>query len=719
MGYGGVTIPTAKGGVKENFPLTSPKPKATVLSLIAKELERMATRHGGTGERNTSPPERPVTRLWLSIGFTVPLVILSIEPLTAQYLPFTVLGKLGLLPFALIQSAVFAPILLANRTAFKRVKSGLSAIVSVGAAVAAGSGSLSAALIAIGTAIDSRNLMQVSSGGLLYGPAALILTSAAIATHIESRAQNRATDAIGKLLRLWPETVVAIRGEVATDLPIGEISIGEILELKPGDIVPVDGVVTLGLSRVDTSALTGESLPMLVYPGKQITSAAINIDSPIRVRADRTGNDTTLAGVERMVRRAWETKPQKPGYADRIGRILLPIALTLAVATIPFCLVMGHSTVMAAIAGIAVLVLLCPCALALSSPLASLCGTAAGVRSGVLVKSAWSLERMKSVDTVVVDKTGALTEAKPAVTDIIRMSDMDDNELLSLAATIQTRSEFPLAQAIVAEAAKSGLPIGEVESFAFHPGKGVEATIKGKRYFSGGPELLMENGIDVRSVLGRIMPLTAQGKTPFSFGCDGKMLGIVVVADAVKPSSRAAIATMKEMGLDVIMLTADNHPTARGIGEALGIRRFYAGLLPGNKAEIIRGIKREGRTVMMVGDGLNDAPAFAEADVGVAIGTGTDIAIESADIVLINGDLRDAASGIALGRAVSRITRQNLVLSVAIDAIAIPLTSGALFSTITPSLNPSSIPALAVCAMAAGLAAVALNACRLSLFRRG
>ena len=675
----------------------------------------MTTRNDVIGDMNARATERPVRGLWVSIGFTIPLMILSLEPLTGHYLTFTALRHFGILPFAIIQASLFAPILLANRSAFTRIKPGLSVLAAVGSAAAAVSGIACVALIAAGTAIDAPTLLQAGASGLFFAPAALILTFSAIARHVESRANRRATGAIGRLLRLWPTTAFAIRGDQATEIPVGEITVGDILELKPGDIVPVDGIVTLGLSRVDTSALTGESLPTLVYPGKKITSAAVNIDSPIRVRADKTGDETTLASVERMVRRAWETKTDKPEMADRIGRILLPVAVATAVAICAFCLAMGHSPGIAVTAGIVVLALACPCALSLASPLASLFGSTVGVRSGILVKSQKSLARMKSVDTVVLDKTGALTEAKPSVTEIIRMSEMDDNEVLSLAATIQTQSEFPLAQAIVAEAAKSGLPIGKVEHFAKYPGKGVEATIKGKRYFSGGPELLTENGIDTRSAVARIMPLTAQGKTPFSFGCEGKMLGIVVVADAIKPSSHAAVSAMKEMGLDVIMLTADNHPTARGIGEALGIRRFYAGLLPGNKAEIIRSIKREGRTVMMVGDGLNDAPALAEADVGVAIGTGTDIAIESADIVLLNGDLRDAVAGIALGRAVSRVMLQNLIISIVIDALAIPFTSGA----IVASLDTSMIPTIAVCAMVSGIAAVAINTCRISLFRRG
>ncbi len=483
--------------------------------------------------------------------------------------------------------------------------------------------------------------------------------------------------------------------------------------VKPGQSIPVDGEIAEGSSAVDESALTGESIPVEKHPGDRVIAATINKSGWFKFRATKVGGDTTLAQIIALVEDAANSKAPIAKLADKVSGIFVPVVIGIAVLAAAAWLVAGYSVEFALSTGIAVLVISCPCALGLATPVAIMVGTGKGAENGILIKSAEALETAHTINTVVLDKTGTITEGKPRVTDLVTAPGVEEDLLLSAAASIEKPSEHPLAEAIVEEASARGLLLRGVTGFSAVAGQGIEARIDGKRFLAGNLKMMRENGVPTDGFEQKGETLSEQGKTPLYFAAEGRMLGLVAVADTVKPTSRAAIDAFKSMGIDVVMLTGDNRRTAEAIRRQLGIDRVVAEVLPQDKEREVSAIQQTGKKVAMVGDGINDAPALTRADVGIAIGAGTDVAIESADVVLMKSDLLDAVTAIELSRAVIRNIKQNLFWAFFYNTIGIPLAAGIFFPLFGLRLNPM----FGAAAMSLSSVCVVSNALRLKLFQ--
>jgi len=668
-----------------------------------------------------SPEGNALIRLIVSVAFSVPLSYIAMAPMFGWPLGRVFMEGEHQFVFAFLQFLLTLPVAYVNRTFFirgfkslARLAPNMDSLIAIGSTAAMGYGVYTVFFIAWKFGLGSMGHHAPGAMNLYFDSAAMILTLVTLGKFLESGAKRRTTDAITKLVSLRPDRATVIVDGAERRVPVESVVPGDVLVVRPGQYVPVDGIVIEGTSSVDVSAITGESVPAFKSVGDRVVSASINLNGFLKFRADRVGDDTTLARIIRLVESASASKAPIARLADRISAVFVPAVMLIAAATVVTWLLLGASLDFALSCGIAVLVISCPCALGLATPTAVMVGTGVGARNGILVKTAAALEIAHSVDTVVLDKTGTVTAGRPTVTDIHSACEMDDNELLALAASIETPSEHPLAFAIITEAEKSGLKTTPVEAFTPYPGKGVEATIRGRRYFAGGPGLLKENGIPTEELEPIVAREAAKGKTPFCFGSGGKALGIIAVADVIKGGSREAIATMKRMGLGVIMLTGDNALTAESVRLAAGVDVAYAELLPEEKVGVIRKLKAGGKKVAMIGDGINDAPALVEADVGIAIGSGTDIAIDSADIVLARSDLRDAVTALRLGKAVIRNIRTNLFWALVYNTLGIPIAAGALYAATGFTLSPM----IAAAAMSMSSISVVLNALSLNLFRR-
>lgn len=548
---------------------------------------------------------------------------------------------------------------------------------------------------------------------LYFESAATILTLITVGKYLEARSKGKATDAIEKLMDLSPPTATVLRGDVEVEVPAGEVVVGDIVVVRPGQAVPVDGMVTEGSSTVDESALTGESLPVEKGSGDKVTGGTVNLSGYLQFRATKVGDDTVLAQIIGLVQEANATKAPIARLADKVAGVFVPVVISIAVLAAVVWLWLGYSVSFALSTGIAVLVISCPCALGLATPTAIMVGTGKAAEYGILIKSAESLETAHGVQTVVLDKTGTITEGRPRVTDIVSAGNMEEKALLALAASLEKRSEHPLAQAVVEEASVRNAALLPAEDFRTVPGQGVQARI-GSSTISGGNRRMMEAlGVKTASLDAVAEDLASSGKTPLFFAAGGRLLGLIALADVAKPTSKEAVAALNRMGIEVVMLTGDNHRTAESIRREMGIGRVVAEVLPQDKEEEIRRIQSEGRKVAMIGDGVNDAPALARADVGIAIGAGTDVAIESADIVLMRSDLMDAVTAIQLSKAVLRNIKQNLFWAFFYNAAGIPLAAGMFYSLLGWKLNPM----FAAAAMSLSSVCVVTNALRLRLFR--
>ena len=660
-------------------------------------------------------------RLIISFGFTLPLLYFSIGRLLNWPLPPVFYGNENI-PITVFSQFLFVlPVAIVNRsyfingiTAIFHGGSNMDTFVSLGSLTALGYGIF--IVFSVGYALGHADtvMLETYSGDIYFESAAMILSLATLGKYLDNRTKRHTSDAITKLIQLRPDRATVIRNGEETEIPVESIVSGDTVVLGPGQSIPVDGTVLSGVTSVDVSAITGESIPVVKQPGDQIWSATINLTGSVTFRADRVGDNSALTRIIRLVEEAAASKVPISRLVDRISTYFVPAVIVIAIATMIVRLLAGATLSSAISSAIAVLVISCPCALGLATPTAIMVGTWKGAQNGVLVKTTEALEILSRIDTVVFDKTGTITAGKPRVTDVISLSRFDHNELLSLAASIEKMSEYPLSCAIKFEAERSGLVTYPVETFRPHPGKGIEVTINGKRYFAGGPLLLYENGIEIDEVVPLVSKLAQEGKTPFTFGCEGKILGIIAVADVIKLGSADAVKQLARMGLDVIMLTGDNMETAEGIGKEAGITHVIPELLPEGKIGEIQKLKGEGRLVAMVGDGINDAPALALADVGIAIGTGTDIAIESADIVLVNNDLRDVITALRLGKYVLKNIKENLFWALVYNMLSIPLVAG-IFHTVG---GFPLKPLLAVSAMILSSISIVLNALRLSFFRK-
>ena len=568
-------------------------------------------------------------------------------------------------------------------------------------------------MIGYGLGHGDSEMVSRYSMDLYFESAAMILALITLGKYLETRSKGKTSEAITKLMDLAPKTALVERGGTEIEIPVEEVAVGDMVIVKPGQSIPVDGEISEGSSAVDESALTGESIPVEKHPGDRVIAATINKSGWFKFRATKVGGDTTLAQIIALVEDAANSKAPIAKLADKVSGIFVPVVIGIAVLAAAAWLVAGYSVEFALSTGIAVLVISCPCALGLATPVAIMVGTGKGAENGILIKSAEALETAHTINTVVLDKTGTITEGKPRVTDLVTAPGVEEDLLLSAAASIEKPSEHPLAEAIVEEASARGILLRSVTDFSAVAGQGIEARIDGKRFLAGNLKMMRENGVPTDGFEQKGEPLSEQGKTPLYFAAEGRMLGLVAVADTVKPTSRAAIDAFKSMGIDVVMLTGDNRRTAEAIRRQLGIDRVVAEVLPQDKEREVSAIQQTGKKVAMVGDGINDAPALTRADVGIAIGAGTDVAIESADVVLMKSDLLDAVTAIELSRAVIRNIKQNLFWAFFYNTIGIPLAAGIFFPLFGLRLNPM----FGAAAMSLSSVCVVSNALRLKLFQ--
>ena len=553
---------------------------------------------------------------------------------------------------------------------------------------------------------------QGVNSGVYYETAAVIVTLILMGRLLEVRAKRSTGDAIEKLIGLQPKTARVVREGQETDIPLAEVRVGDRLLVRPGEKVPVDGMIVYGASWVDESMLTGESLPVEKNEGDAVTGATLNQRGAFTMEARRVGSNTALAQIVRLVEQAQGSRAPIQRLADVITGYFVPVVLMLAVATFVGWYVLGSEPkfLHALLNFVAVLIIACPCALGLATPTAIMVGTGRGAQLGVLIKDAEALETIHAVQTIVLDKTGTITEGKPALTDVMVASGFTETDLLRLAASVERNSEHPLASAIVAGAQTREITLIKATDFASYSGRGVKAQIGSQMILLGNAAMLFDNEVGLTQVLnGEALRLSAEGKTPMFVAVDGQAAGIVAVADTIKPNAKAAISRLKAMGVTVAMLTGDNHRTAEGVAAQVGINRVLSEVLPEHKADEIKRLQAERQIVAMVGDGINDAPALAQANVGIAIGTGTDVALEAADVVLMRGDLNGIADAIELSQATMRNIKQNLAFAFGYNVLGIPIAAGALY----PFTGWLLSPMLASAAMALSSVSVVTNALRL------
>jgi P-type Cu+ transporter len=549
-------------------------------------------------------------------------------------------------------------------------------------------------------------------GSVYYEAIGVILTLVLFGRYLETRARGRTSAAIRLLLDLSPKQARLLRGGVEVDVPVAELVVGDRLRVKPGDAVPVDGRVISGRSAVDESLVTGESLPVEKRPGDRVIGGTLNGEGALDVEATAVGSETTLARIVRLVEEAQASKPPIQKLADRVAGIFVPAVLMIAVAAWVVWYVVGpeprvgYATYVLA----SVLLIACPCALGLATPTAILVGTGRGARSGILFRNADALERAGAVTTVLLDKTGTVTEGKPRVTHVVPVTGTTAETLLQIAAALEARSAHPVAAAVVSAAAERHVPLVEAESFESQPGQGVEGVVGGRRAAVGNAALLRARKVDSAALDEAADRLSGEGKTPLFVAVDGRAIGLLAVADLEKPSSTGAIAALKARGLRVAMLTGDREKTARAVAERVGVEEVFAEVLPADKALSVRELQNRGEVVAMVGDGVNDAPALAQADVGIAIGAGADVAIEAADVTLVGGSLDSVVDAIELSRATLAAIRQNLFFAFLYNVIGIPVAAGALYPVTGWLLSPM----VAAAAMALSSVSVVANSLRLA-----
>lgn len=666
-------------------------------------------------------------RLIVSLIFWIPLMYVSMGHMIYQWLnipmpPFTMNflhGNENAITYAFTQFLLLLPILIANQKYFKNGfktlwhrSPNMDSLIAIGAGAAILYGIF--AIYRIGYAMGHGDMAVVHqyAHDLYFESAGTILTLITIGKYLETKSKGKTSEAITKLLNLAPKTVTVVRDGVEQVVDAADVEKGEIFLVKPGESVAVDGIVLEGKSSFDESAITGESIPVPKQEGDTIVSASMNKSGLIRAKATKVGEDTTIAQIIRLVEEASSSKAPIAKVADKIAGVFVPTVITIALITGVIWLISGATFEFAMSTAIAVLVISCPCALGLATPVAIMVGTGKGAENGILIKSGDALETAHQIDTVVLDKTGTITQGKPVVTDIICAAgkNADKTQLLQIAGSLEKGSEHPLAEAIVNYCVTNNISLEKVTDFNALFGKGIEGTVSGTHYYAGNEKMMEEKGISLSTEQkNQIQALAKQGRTPLLFADEKQFLGIVAVADVVKPTSKEAVQKFRDYGIHVIMLTGDNEVTAQAIKEQVGIDEVIAGVLPTQKEEKISALKQAGHKVAMIGDGVNDAPALASADVGIAIGAGTDVAIESADIVLMKNDLLDAVGAVKLSRAVIRNIKENLFWAFFYNSIGIPLAAGVLYPLFQIKLNPM----FGAAAMSLSSVCVVSNALRL------
>ena len=652
-------------------------------------------------------------RFWLSAIFALPLLCLAMAEMVGLTLPTWLSHRGGGQLFVSLQLALTLPILWLGRSfflnGFKHLVKGhpnMDSLVALGTSAAVAYSLYSSIQVWLG---DHHAAMS-----LYYESAGVILTLVTLGKYFEARSKGQTSAAIQALIKLAPQEAQVLREGQEVTLPLDQVQVGDLVRVRPGQKIPVDGRVVEGQSWVDESMLTGESLPVAKKVGDQVVGASLNQQGSLIVETNKVGQDTTLAQIIHLVQAAQGSKAPIAQLADRVSAVFVPVVMTLAlVAGLAWYLIGGQSWAFALTISIAVLVIACPCALGLATPTAIMVGTGKGAEQGILIKSGTALEMAHQVNAVVLDKTGTLTQGQPQVTDVLPLTGWTPDQLLALAAAAEVNSEHPLGQAIVAGARERELTLPEVTDFQSLTGSGIQVRLDQVTYYLGNRRLMQEQGLDLGQAEDQAVALAAGGKTPIYVANEHELLGLIAVADPLKETSPEAVRRLKSMGLQVIMLTGDNAKTAQALAAEAGIDQVISDVLPADKAQVVADLQAQGLKVAMVGDGINDAPALAQADVGLAIGRGTDVAIESADMVLMGSDLTSVATAIKLSQATIRNIKENLFWAFAYNVLGIPVAMGVLHLFGGPLLNPM----LAGAAMSFSSVSVIVNALRLRRFK--
>ncbi|EJZ71261.1 heavy metal translocating P-type ATPase [Lachnoanaerobaculum sp. OBRC5-5] len=661
-------------------------------------------------------------RLKVSIVFLVILMYFSMGSMIGLPLPKFLSGEGNPVGFALTQLLLVLPVMYVNRkyyiSGFKslfHLSPNMDTLIAVGTVAAFTYGVI--AIYVMGYALNNADMHTVTEYrmNLYFESVSMILTLITLGKFFETGSKARTTDAISKLIDLSPKRANVLRDGVEENILTEDVVVGDIVIVRPGESIPVDGMIIEGSTSVDESAITGESIPVQKEKGDKLIAATINKNGSVRIKATEVGEDTAISRIIALVEEASSSKAPIAKMADKVAGVFVPVVMGISLITFIVWLALGYDFSFALNCAIAVLVISCPCSLGLATPVAIMVGTGKGAENGILIKSADALETTHSIDTVVLDKTGTVTEGKPVVTDILAF-DIDENEFLKLAAGVESASEHPLAEAIVEKAKEKNLEIVSPTEFQAISGRGIVASVGGSKIIAGNEQAIKEqygNSENFTEVFKKGNELAAQGKTPMYFMKDGKLLGIIAVADTIKKDSKEAIQALKNRNIDVILLTGDHKNTAMAIAKEAGIKKVIAEVLPTDKEEHIRELIKAGHKVAMVGDGINDSPALARADVGIAIGAGTDIAIESADIVLMHSSLKDVATAIDLSKAVIRNIKQNLFWAFFYNSIGIPLAAGVFYLSMGWKLSPM----FGAAAMGMSSVCVVSNALRLRGFK--
>ena len=655
--------------------------------------------------------------IW-SFIFLIPLMYVSMGHMIGLPLPGFLHGTVNAVGFAMTQFLLCIPVIYINRAYYTKGFSTLlhgapnmDTLIAVGSAASLVYGVFAIYRMGYGLGVQDMDLVNRYLHDLYFESAVMILALINIGKYLEARSKGKTSEAINKLMDMAPKTAFAERNGTVVEIPAEEIQIGDILQVKPGSSVPADGVVLEGVTSIDEAAITGESIPVQKVPGDSVIAATMNKAGFFRMKASKVGDDTTFSQIIRLVEDASASKAPIAKIADKIAGVFVPIVMTIALITAVVWLLAGAEFEFALSCAISVLVISCPCALGLATPVAIMVGTGKGAENGILIKSGEALEVTHNIQSVVLDKTGTITQGKPAVTDI-RGVKTDSKELLKIAAAMEKKSEHPLAEAVLAKAEEEKISLPEASEFSAVAGMGIEAVIEGKKYYAGNLRLMKEKGIDCTGIKDYLETLTGEGKTPLLFADEKELLGVVGAADIVKSTSAQAIRELKKMGIQVIMLTGDNERTAKAIQRQLDIDTVIAEVLPQDKEREVAKLQENGQKVAMVGDGINDAPALARADVGIAIGAGTDVAIESADIVLMKNDLLDVVTAISLSKAVIRNIKENLFWAFFYNVCGIPLAAGVFYTALGLKLSPM----FGAAAMSLSSLFVVSNALRLRFF---
>ncbi len=695
-------------------------------SLRLSEIKRAITKAGYTPlaiesgakavDEHKAAKEKEIRVLWtkfiISAAFSLPLLYIAMGAMLGWPLPAAISAMNYPLRYALLEIALVIPVIAAGcRFYVVGFKAILHRSPNMDSLIAMGTSAAVLYSIYSVFGIAGGNFRAVES--LYFETAGVIITLILLGKSLEAVTKGRTSESIKKLMGLQPKTATVVQDGVEVEIPIDEVEAGDIIRVRPGEKIPVDGEVVTGRSAVDESMLTGESMPVEKEVGDAVIGASVNKNGSITFRATKVGADTVLSRIIKLVEDAQGSKAPIAEMADIVSGYFVPVVFVIALLSALVWLLLGHTPVFALTVFVAVLTIACPCALGLATPTAIMVGTGKGAEHGVLIKSGVALETAHTIDTIVFDKTGTITKGRPETTDIIPAKGFGADEILGLAASAEKGSEHPLGEAIVRAAEEKGITLVEASDFSAVPGHGIEATANGRRVLLGNAKHMAGSGIGLGEGAARADRLAGEGKTPMFVAVDGKYAGLIAVADVVKESSERAIAALHGMGIQVAMITGDSARTAATIASQVGIDRVLAEVLPQDKALEVKKLQAEGRKVAMVGDGINDAPALAQADIGIAIGSGTDVAMESADIVLMRSDLMDVPTAIKLSKNVIRNIKQNLFWAFGYNVLGIPVAAGLLYAFGGPLLNPI----IAAAAMSMSSVSVLTNALRLKRFK--